>query len=304
MPRDLRFVPEECLVEVTCRTIQGRFLLRPSKRLNELIVGVIGRAQRLTGMKICAFVYMSNHCHFLLRPTDAQQLSRFMQYLNSNVAREAGRLHDWREKLWGRRYFDVTVSHEPEAQVARLRYILEQGVKEDLVRSPLHWPGANSTKCLTRGEPIRGVWVNRTAKYRARSKGQPAPDRLFSSPESVELTPLSCWADVSAPRRQTLSRGLVRDIVREHDTRRDGRPVLGRRAILEQDPHARPARMKRSPAPRFHAFSRKVRKTLERSYRLFVDAYRQAAADLKAGKEAVFPPGSFPGPGRFVPLRI
>lgn len=30
MPRKLRFIPEECLVEVTCRTIQGRFLLRPS----------------------------------------------------------------------------------------------------------------------------------------------------------------------------------------------------------------------------------------------------------------------------------
>ena len=99
MPRKLRFVPEECLVEVTCRTIHGRFLLRPSNRVNEVVLGVLGRAQRLTGMKICAFIYLSNHCHLLLRPTDAGQLSSFMRYLNSNIAREVGRLHAWREKL-------------------------------------------------------------------------------------------------------------------------------------------------------------------------------------------------------------
>ena len=102
MPRPLRFIPENCLVGVTSRTIHGRFLLRPSKRLTEIILGTLGRAQRLTGMRICAFVYLSNHCHLLLRPTDAQQLSDFMRYVNSKIAREAGRLHDWREKLWGR----------------------------------------------------------------------------------------------------------------------------------------------------------------------------------------------------------
>ncbi len=39
MARKLRFVPKECLVEITCRTIQGRFLLWPSKRLDALILG-------------------------------------------------------------------------------------------------------------------------------------------------------------------------------------------------------------------------------------------------------------------------
>jgi hypothetical protein len=48
MARRLRFVPPEgALVEVTCRTIQSRFLLTPSAELNEIILGVLGRAQRL-----------------------------------------------------------------------------------------------------------------------------------------------------------------------------------------------------------------------------------------------------------------
>jgi hypothetical protein len=50
MSRGLRFVPEGgALVEVTLRTIQSRLLLRPSPAVNEIILGVLGRAQRLYG---------------------------------------------------------------------------------------------------------------------------------------------------------------------------------------------------------------------------------------------------------------
>ena len=51
----------------------------------------------------------------------AQRLASFMNYLNSNLAREAGRLIRWREKFWGRRYQAILVSQEAEAQIGRLR---------------------------------------------------------------------------------------------------------------------------------------------------------------------------------------
>lgn len=304
MTRKLRFVPEESLVEVTCRTIHGRFLLRPSPRLNEIVIGILGRAQHATGIKICAFVYLSNHCHLLLRPVDAEQLADFMRYVNSNVAREVGRLHSWREKIWSRRYYDILVSHEPEAQVGRLRYILEQGVKEGLVTSPFHWPGAHSTRNLATGEPLRGVWIDRTAQYRARLKGDPTDDDLFTSAESLRLSPLPCWEELSESQRQTLVRRLIRRIVADQGRRRGGQRVMGGQRIVEQDPHDRPLRSKRSPGPRFHAVDPGVRRTLEWSYRLFRLIYRQAAKDVKNGCQgAAYPAGSFPGPGRFVPLR-
>jgi hypothetical protein len=58
-----------------------------------------------------------------------------MDYVDGNIAREIGRLHHWREKFWSRRYRDILVSHEEEAQVARLGYLLGHGVKEGLVSS-------------------------------------------------------------------------------------------------------------------------------------------------------------------------
>ncbi len=60
--RPLRHVPrEKCLFEVTVRTVQARFLLRPSVALNEIILGVLGRAQRLHEVEICSFAFASNH---------------------------------------------------------------------------------------------------------------------------------------------------------------------------------------------------------------------------------------------------
>ena len=95
-------------------------------------------------MKVCAFVFLSNHYHLLLRPRDASQLAAFMSHFNGNLAKEAGRLHRWRQKFWGRRYRAIPISFEPEAQIDRLKYLLEQGCKENLVAKPQDWPGASS----------------------------------------------------------------------------------------------------------------------------------------------------------------
>jgi hypothetical protein len=62
MSRHLRFVPDGgALVEVTCRTIQGRLLLRPSQQLNDIILGVLGRAQERYPVDIVIFSFLSSH---------------------------------------------------------------------------------------------------------------------------------------------------------------------------------------------------------------------------------------------------
>ena len=88
----MRFVPEGgALVEVTVRTFQSRLLLRPGPALNEILLGVMGRAQRLYGVTCCSLVCLSNHFHALLRVDNALQLSRFMQFVDGNLSKEVGR---------------------------------------------------------------------------------------------------------------------------------------------------------------------------------------------------------------------
>jgi len=49
----------------------------------------------------------------------------------------------WKEKVWGRRYQAIVISAEEEVQVARLRYCLSHGVKENLVSKVEEWPGVH-----------------------------------------------------------------------------------------------------------------------------------------------------------------
>ncbi len=294
MSRKLRYLPEESLVEITVRTQQGRYLLRPSAKVRDRVVGILARAQERTGMRVCGFVYLSNHAHLLLRPTDVQQMASFMAYVNSNVAREIGRLHDWRERFWGRRYTDVVVSETPEDHVRRLRYLLEQGVKERLVASPRHWPGATSTHALLSGETMEGEWIDRSEQYRASRRGEANPPARFASKHRLELTPIPCWEHLDKAEYRKRVREMVRAIEKAHE--KTGRPVLGRKAILAQDPHDRPEHFERTPAPRFHACDGKVRRAMEEAYRWFLVEYRAASEKLRRGREVCFPEGCFRPP--------
>jgi hypothetical protein len=75
MARGPRYIPPGCLVETTTRTIHGRLLLRPGRDLNEIAYGVLARAAHRYDVKVCAFIFLSNHSHVLLVPADARQLA-------------------------------------------------------------------------------------------------------------------------------------------------------------------------------------------------------------------------------------
>jgi REP element-mobilizing transposase RayT len=298
MSRTLRFVPEGgALVEVTCRTIHGRLLLRPSQQLDEIVVGILARAQRTFQVRCCGYCFLANHYHLLLDVDSARQLAKFMGYVNSNLAREAGRLADWRDKFWSRRYQAILVSAEEAAQIGRLRYILSHGPKEGLVECPGEWPGVHVAKDFAEGRPVEGVWFDRTQEYAARRRRQTVDRLRFATRETLILSALPCWKGLSETAWRQRAAALVAEIESEFAAQRakTGKQPLGVPAILSQHPHDRPQRSKKSPAPLVHAASRHVRRELYDAYRWFVAAYRDAAEKLRAGDPtARFPAGSFP----------
>ena len=298
MSRRLRYVPDGgALVEVTCRTLHSRFLLRPGRALDEIVVGVLGRAQRLYKVRCCGYVFASNHYHLLLDVDNARQLARFMCHVQSNLAREISRLYGWGEKIWSRRYQAIVVSGEEGAQVARLKYILSHGPKEGLVERPRDWPGVHVAKALTEEGALRGYWFDRTQEYAARNRGEKFDRLQYATVETLHLSPLPCWRHLPTELWRARSLSLVHEIEEEMAIRRSrtGSQPLGVAAILGQHPHDRPRRSKRSPAPLFHAMSATVRHELWEAYVWFVATFREASDKLRAGdRNAVFPTGSFP----------
>lgn len=308
MGRRKRFIPPRCLVEVSARTIQARYLLRPGAELNRRFVGILARAQRLYDVRIHAVACLSNHWHGLLSPKDAWHLAGFMSYVQGNLAREAGDLHDWKGPFWGDRYHAVLVSEEPEVQYRRLSYCLAQGTKEGLVARPELWPGVHGVHALRDGTPLRGVWYDRTAFcLAARCQGNPPSLEDYTYEEILRLDPLPCWEaeglsdDEIQERVGEIVDQIADEAATEHET--NGTRPSSPAVLLRVHPHQRPERTKRTPLPLVHAATREVRQIFREAYALFIDAYRAAAELLRAGHgDVVFPEGSFPPRLPFVPL--
>jgi hypothetical protein len=298
MPRPLRFIPEHSLVEITTRTLQGRLLLKPSPELNDLILGVIGKAQHDYGMVLQGFVVASNHAHFYARPSSAQQLARFMQFLNANIAKEVARLHDWPERVWSRRYRAIPIVDDKAAH-ARMRYQLSHGAKEGLVATAGSWPGPNCIAALTHGDLLRGTWHDRSAEYRARAAGKDVKPGQFATTYDVKLTPLPCLLGMTEDQRQAHYRRVVREIdaAAEAANKEKSRTPMGVQAILDQDPHHRPDAPDRSPAPLVHAHDDEKRDEYLTAYRVFVINFRAGVDRLNAMAKQIaelFPDWAFP----------
>ena len=298
MPRPLRHLPPGHLVEITLRTLQGRLLMRPNRAVTCTIAGVIGRAQRNEGMCIHAAVAMGNHLHLLISPASLEQQKRFMNQVGSNVARKVGKIVGWRERFWGRRYRAIVVSHEQAAQVARLRYLLAHGAKEGFVLSPRDWPGLQVASALTDGSmQIEGIWRNETAAYNDRQAGRERPREAYEEKQSIVLSSLPCWRELTPAQHRKAVQGLIESIEAETLRRHESAETAptGAAFVLQADPHQPPRYVKRSPAPDFHAASRYVRNQLRAAYAAFVASFRLASEALRRGDWPVhFPSGCFP----------
>lgn len=305
MGRRLRFIDNDSgVVEVSARTLQGRFLLRPSPEVNEIILGALGRAQSRYGVELYAFVFLSNHFHILMRVDSAEQMAAFVGYVMSKIAKELGRMHGWNEKFWGRRYHSASLEDSAKVEHQRLMYLLRNGCKEGLVSSPLDWPGVSSARLLVEGkDEVSGLWFDRTAEYFARRQGQrpPKPQR-----EVVRLSPLPFMAGWSPRARRRFMASAVGEVVDESRRRHreQGTRPLGVLRVLKQPPHERPTSFEPTPAPIFHT------STLREFWRMWsirearVAAYRLAAVAMRLGRTDVwFPSGCFPPAPPFVRAR-
>jgi hypothetical protein len=290
MGHPLRWYQPGVVYEVTSRTIQERFLLRPSERSRDLIVGVLCRALVLfPQVFLHAFTYLSNHYHLLCSASDGAQLAAFLGYVNGNVARELGRLHDWTGPFWARRPRVIPILDD-DAVIARLRYLLANGVKEGLVTSPREWAGASSTPGLLGDMTVDGVRIRRDLRSPA---GAPLEERV-----ALALTPIPPWAHLPPDELRRKHLALVESVEAEAHV-----SPAGMAAVAAQSPHDRPSAPERSSAPLCHASTPQGRSWFRTIYRAFVDAFCRAAQSLRnqvSTAPTPFPAGSFPRAARYV----
>jgi hypothetical protein len=297
MGRRLRYLPpEDVVVEITQRTMQGRHLFEPSPESVRVIVGVLAHAQQETGMVVHGVAFLSTHFHLLISPEKVEQMADFMGRVKVGLSKELGRLHDWPGPFYAERYDAALVDGHEATQISRLRYLLGQGCKEGLVASPRDWPGVGSARVLLGEERLVGRWVDRTALARERAKGRRVEEGAHSEEVELVLTPLPCWAHLEVDEYRQRIGELVGEI--EEETvirhREKGSRPLGAEGVCAGDPHRRSPRPKRRHHPWIHALDPERRRRWMEALGIFVMAYREAASRLReVGSPVVFPEQCF-----------
>ncbi len=284
MTYPLRQHMPNAVYECTTRTIQGRYLLRPSMQLRRRMIGILSAAEELYPLvKLHSFAVLSNHWEFLASSVCAEEFSLYSGYVNSNFARECGRAHEWSGPFWGRRVRMIPCLDD-EATIDRLRYCMAQSAKEGLVDSPLDWPGATAVPALVGDMTLIGERIDRKAMRRAREaacRQGIAIDTIheadYTRETRLQLTPLPVFQNLEKETLRTRHVELLNSIVALAASERMGRPSLGVLAITRQDPHTAPLHFEPTPAPSCHTSSAQLRCAFQRLRNAFTIAYRNVA---------------------------
>ena len=307
--RPRRILPGR-LYEMTQKTFQDRYLLLPDKQLNRLLVGVLARAQQHYGMKFCYVTLLSNHLHGLVVADSAEQVARLLCFIKTNMAKEVGKRFGWTDTVFGSNRMDITeVADDPQIQLERVRYFMEQGVKEGLVPHPTKWPGVESATAWCSGRMLlRGTWINRSELYELERNGRRKVSArrqwmsrrdLLRCTERVELklTPPPALSHFDSRELARCARRICRDIVKENQELIARIRPGWRQRLTAHDMFAyRPESSKRGAAPRYHAATQDEWVAWVREYDDWWSLYEKASRRLRAGIAAAlheFPVGGF-----------
>ena len=221
----------------------------------------------------------------------------FFCFAKSQIAREVQKVLGWTGGLFERGTRPVIVTHEPEAQENRLRYLLSQGVKEGLVPHPSKWPGVHSAKALLTGKmKHHGIWIRGTEKYevtrtrrrlerrrRVRLRKGIDPSQ-FADKVTLELSPIPCWDGLTKSEIALRARELCAQVVEEHSDAIARVPSDYRKRVTDRRLRCfRPRRTKREEQPAVHAASLEVWREYVAAQTRWIAQFRAASARLRQG---------------------
>lgn len=326
MARRPRRIREGKLYEVTLRTFQGRFFFVPSKRLNLLLIGVLAYAQVKYGLRVCYAAFLSNHGHLLVRADSADQVRDYFCLANSQISKEAQRLAHWTGGVFRRRATITEVTDTPEAQIARLRYCMSQGVKEGLCPNPESWPGVQAATAWLSGKmALVGDWIDRTELYElerttpwkiraVRKFVDKAQLKRCTQRLSLQLSPLPCWDHLTKDQLRAEARELRASILTENAEQIAKLRAGWRKRLMNEERRGEePESTAKSNQPRVHASGMAEWTAWVQEYDRWHSRYEVASAKLRRGiaealhdfdEDCFIPTGIFPrGFGRPPPTR-
>lgn len=213
-----RCVVPHTIYLLTRRCSERRFFLLPEPAVTWIFEYLLGMLSKQYGIRIHAYVVMSNHYHLVVTDTEGC-LPDFQRDLNSLLARAINRHWGRWEAFWDSESYNGVKLLEDQDVVSKMGYTLANPVKARLVNRAKEWDGATSAKMVF-----------------GRARVIPRPNEFFRDrmPEEVELV-LS-----RPPSFEKLSDAEMLELVRADVARREAEhrklgKAAGMKAVRQQD---------------------------------------------------------------------
>ncbi len=272
---------------VTRRCSERRFLMRPDRETNNAFVYCMALAARKSDVSIVCVGTTSNHYHAVVVDNQGR-LPEFLEHFHKLFAKHQNCLRGRWEAFWATEQTSAVELPNPEDVLAKMTYAIANPCSSHLVDRVHVWPGVQSLSAIEKAVPL------------VASK----PSRFFDA-KNGDLPDVLQLGFRRAPGFETLSHREYATLVREHvdhavakaaeERRERGIRLVGRKAVLRQHWGHRPSTRepRRGLSPRVACRNKWARVEALRRDKVFVDDYRGARADHLAGREAVFPPGTW-----------
>ena len=272
---------------VSRRCSERRFFLRPDRFVVRAFLYCLGYAAGLFGIRIHAFVVVSNHWHVILTDPNAV-LPRFLARVHRLVAVTVNVFRGRWEALWSSEKPSFQTLETPDDILDKMVYVYTNPVAAGLVPSASAWPGARSTPEQFIEAPVR---VDRPNRYFSKTGRMPNQVELaVVRPPGFEHLDDEEFVELLQDRVAHEEAEIVEKFASE------GRGFLGVDRVLAQDWRAAPT----SPAPRRNLnprVSARDKETRIRALELlsrFLHDYRRALQRWLAGERRVlFPAGTY-----------
>jgi putative transposase len=266
------------------RCTQRQFLLRPDEVTNETFVYCLGEAALRFEIEIILPSALSNHHHTVLFDRHGRVIE-FTEHFHKMLAKAQNAHRGRWENLWSSEPPCLLRLIDPADVLDKIVYAATNPVKDGLVERVHHWPGVNGLSALLNDRPL----VARRPTHFFRANGKMPAEVVLELVIPPEL------GDPDEVRRTLRERVAAEEARLASERQREGRRVLGRRAILRQSWRACPTTdaPRRGLRPRIAARSHWSRLEALGRNRAFVAAYRTARGDWLRGLDTVFPAGTY-----------
>jgi len=271
---------------VTKRCIERRCLIVPRDKVPDILAYCLTNAANTHGIDIHTIATMGNHTHSLVTDTEGK-IDEYLRDAHSTSGRALNCYLGRAGPLWSSEQTSLVRLEDPEEVLEKLVYCIVNPVKANLVEKPEQWPGFKTLPAHLTQAPKQQKRPD-TAYFKRSKLAQEASLTLTVPPQFAHMKP----AEFQALLQEKVNARVAE--LRE-ERRREGKQVLGARAVLRTSRETRGTSKEEHGARNPTLASKNKKRRIERlqALGLFRSEYREAYRRYRAGeRDVVFPAGT------------